>query len=113
MFVYSLLLLHKHKYFYASFSYRNSSWLFYLLIFYSEKFSTWVRCLPFAVNVNLHLATNNDNTVTVSEDSDIDFGIWNSDMEHLERNNVDDNLRACSSLKRFKNLMKNYLISKQ
>ena len=86
---------------------------FYLLIFYSEKFSTWVWRLPFAVNVNLHLATNNGNTVTVSEDSDIDFGIWNSDMEHLERNNVDDNLRACSSLKRFKNLMKNYLISKQ
>ena len=29
---------------------------FYLLIFYSEKFSTWVCRLPFAVNVNLNLS---------------------------------------------------------
>ena len=29
---------------------------FYLLIFYSEKFSTDVCCLPFAVNVNLNLS---------------------------------------------------------
>ena len=29
---------------------------FYLLIFYSEKFSTWVWRLPFAVNVNLNLS---------------------------------------------------------
>ena len=29
---------------------------FYLLIFYSEKFSTWVRRLPFAVTVNLNLS---------------------------------------------------------
>ena len=31
---------------------------FYLLIFYSEKFSTWVWRLPFAVKVNLNLSTN-------------------------------------------------------
>ena len=30
---------------------------FYLLIFYSEKFSTDVRRLPYAVNVNLNLST--------------------------------------------------------
>ena len=29
---------------------------FYLLIFYSEKFSTWVWRLPFTVNVNLNLS---------------------------------------------------------
>ena len=29
---------------------------FYLLIFHSEKFSTDVCCLPFAVNVNLNLS---------------------------------------------------------
>ena len=29
---------------------------FYLTIFYSEKFSTWVWRLPFAVNVNLNLS---------------------------------------------------------
>ena len=31
---------------------------FYLLIFYSEKFSTDVCRLPYAVNVNLNLSTN-------------------------------------------------------
>ena len=31
---------------------------FYLLIFYSEKFSTDVCCLPYAVNVNLNLSNN-------------------------------------------------------
>ena len=31
---------------------------FYLLIFYSEKFSTDVRRLPYAVNVNLNLSIN-------------------------------------------------------
>ena len=31
---------------------------FYLLIFYSEKFLTWVWRLPFAVNVNLNLSNN-------------------------------------------------------
>ena len=30
---------------------------FYLLIFYSEKFSTWVWRLPIAVNVNLNLSS--------------------------------------------------------
>ena len=30
----------------------------YLLIFYSEKFSTWVWRLPFAVNVNLNLCND-------------------------------------------------------
>ena len=39
---------------------------FYLLIFYSEKFSTDVCRLPYAVNVNLNLSnmgekTDNDN----------------------------------------------------
>ena len=29
---------------------------FYLIIFYSEKFSTWDWRLPFAVNVNLNLS---------------------------------------------------------
>ena len=29
---------------------------FYLLVFYSEKFSAWVWILPFAVNVNLNLS---------------------------------------------------------
>ena len=29
---------------------------FYLLILYSEKFSTDVCCLPYAVNVNLNLS---------------------------------------------------------
>ena len=29
---------------------------FYLLIFYSEKFSAWVWSLPFAVNMNLNLS---------------------------------------------------------
>ena len=29
---------------------------FYLLIFYSEKFSTWIWRLPFGVNVNLYLS---------------------------------------------------------
>ena len=32
--------------------------LFYLLIFYSEKFSTDVCRLPYAVNVNLNLSIN-------------------------------------------------------
>ena len=31
---------------------------FYLLIFYSEKFSTDVCRLPYAVNVNLNLSNN-------------------------------------------------------
>ena len=31
---------------------------FYLLNFYSEKFSTWVWRVPFAVNVHLHLSTD-------------------------------------------------------
>ena len=31
---------------------------FYLLIFYCEKFSTWVWRLPFAVNVNLNLSND-------------------------------------------------------
>ena len=32
---------------------------FYLLIFYSEKFSTDVCRLPYAVNVNLNLSSHN------------------------------------------------------
>ena len=32
---------------------------FYLLVFYSEKFSAWVWILPFAVNVNLNLSIIN------------------------------------------------------
>ena len=51
--VYSFLLLHKNKKFYTSFNHRNRSGL----VFYSEKFSTWVWRLPFAVNVNLNLST--------------------------------------------------------
>ena len=35
---------------------------FYLLIFYSEKFSTWVWRLPFAVKVNLNLSNIASNT---------------------------------------------------
>ena len=35
---------------------------FYLLIFYSEKFSTWVWRLPFAVNVNLNLSNFSNST---------------------------------------------------
>ena len=35
---------------------------FYLLIFYSEKFSTWVWHLPFAVKVNLNLSNIASNT---------------------------------------------------
>ena len=31
---------------------------FYVLIFYSEKFSTWAWRLPFAVNVNLNLSND-------------------------------------------------------
>ena len=34
---------------------------FYLLIFYSEKFSTDVCRLPYAVNVNLNLSNDNNN----------------------------------------------------
>ena len=33
---------------------------FYLLIFYSEKFSTDVCRLPYAVNVNLNLSINKE-----------------------------------------------------
>ena len=32
---------------------------FYLLVFCSEKFSTWISLLPFAVNANLNLANWN------------------------------------------------------
>ena len=35
---------------------------FYLLIFYSEKFSTWFWRLPFAVNVNLNLSNISQRT---------------------------------------------------
>ena len=35
---------------------------FYLLIFYSEKFSTDVRRLPYAVNVNLNLSNLKEQT---------------------------------------------------
>ena len=35
---------------------------FYLLIFYSEKFSTDVCRLPYAVNVNLNLSNNKNKT---------------------------------------------------
>ena len=36
---------------------------FYLLIFYSEKFSTDVCRLPYAVNVNLNLSIENNATL--------------------------------------------------
>ena len=36
---------------------------FYLLIFYSEKFSTDVCRFPYAVNVNLNLSINDEVTV--------------------------------------------------
>ena len=39
---------------------------FYLLIFYSEKFSTDVCCLPFAVNVNLNLS----NTASIGKNTE-------------------------------------------
>ena len=32
---------------------------FYLLVFYSEKFSTWISLLPFDVNANLNLSNWN------------------------------------------------------
>ena len=40
---------------------------FYLLIFYSEKFSTWVWRLPFAVNVNLNLSCMPDSPYVRTE----------------------------------------------
>ena len=42
---------------------------FYLLIFYSEKFSTWVWRLPYAVNVNLNLCNNNNLKTLTLEDA--------------------------------------------
>ena len=36
---------------------------FYLLIFYSEKFSTDVCRLPYAVNVNLNLSFSSELTI--------------------------------------------------
>ena len=41
---------------------------FYLLIFYSEKFSTWVWRLPFAVNENLSLSNINPPTMGLCRD---------------------------------------------
>ena len=38
---------------------------FYLLIFYSEKFSTDVRRLPYAVNVNLNLSIFCETGITI------------------------------------------------
>ena len=40
------------------FSMRIALDLFYLLIFYSEKFSTDVCRLPYAVNINLNLSSS-------------------------------------------------------
>ena len=39
---------------------------FYLLIFYSEKFSTWIWRLPFGVNVNLHLSNKGQRKASTS-----------------------------------------------
>ena len=54
--VYCLLLLHKISSFTPALSIRIALDCFYLLIFYSEKFSTDVCRLPYAVNVNLNLS---------------------------------------------------------
>ena len=57
-----LLLQLKNKYFHASFIHKNCCGLFYLLIFYSEKFATWIWRLPFGVNVNLSFSINSNKT---------------------------------------------------
>ena len=54
--VYCLLLLHKISSFTPALSIRIALDCFYLLIFFSEKFSTDVCRLPYAVNVNLNLS---------------------------------------------------------
>ena len=60
-FVYCLLLLHKISSFMLVLSTRIVPDFFYLLIFYSEKFSTDVCRLPYAVNVNLNLSRRRKN----------------------------------------------------
>ena len=50
---YWLLLLHKNKSFHASFIQKNFLDSIYLLIFYFDKFSTWIWRLPLALNVTL------------------------------------------------------------
>ena len=57
--VYCLLLLLKNKQFHASFIHKNIIVVgsFYLFIFSSEKFSTWIWRLLLAVNVTFNLST--------------------------------------------------------
>ena len=49
---------------------------FYLLIFYSEKFSTDVRRLPYAVNVNLNLSSTSilRHNFFPHQSEDLDYG---------------------------------------
>ena len=47
---------------------------FYLLIFYSEKFSTDVCRLPYAVNVNLNLSVNTRQNRFTRKSEVINFG---------------------------------------
>ena len=53
---YFSLLLQNIKKFNVIFINNNCFRLFYMLIIYFEKFSTWVCCLPFVVNVTLILS---------------------------------------------------------
>ena len=53
---YFSLLLQNIKKFNVIFINNNCFRLFYMLIIYFEKFSTWVCCLPFVVNVTLNLS---------------------------------------------------------
>ena len=53
---YFSLLLQNIKKFNVIFINNNCFRLFYRLIIYFEKFSTWVYCLPFVVNVTLILS---------------------------------------------------------
>ena len=61
---------------------------FYLLIFYSEKFSTHVCRLPYAANVNLNLSISQDNGG--DDDDDDGGGDDNREFNPLSPNSVQD-----------------------
>ena len=72
---YCLLLPLKIKWFHASFIYKNCSGQFLSAYLYSNKFSTWIWRLPFAVNVTLNLANNGDGSEKTSPKTQFEFAL--------------------------------------
>ena len=68
---------------------------FYLLIFYSEKFSTDVCRLLYAVNVNLNLSNNK----IINNDNDNNNGDNNSGRPSLRLDNIEIIFSTCLNLR--------------